>query len=94
MSSSLDDHVNLQTLEGVINHRHADHEGKSKEVASESVVDKRELRKSKTFHEGVSRPRGRRERYVRILSQEELDRQVEAFIYRCKQDMNVQNSES
>jgi len=60
----------------------------------ESVVDKvkrRELRKSKTFQEGVSdsKQRGRRERYVRILSQEELDRQVEAFIYRCKQDTNL-----
>ncbi|KAL7586852.1 hypothetical protein Lser_V15G35647 [Lactuca serriola] len=87
-----DDHVNFDTLKDPV-HVHAD-EGRSKEgeVASESTVfDKRELRKSKTFHEGVSRPRGRRERYVRILSQEELDRQVEAFIYRCKQDTNTSN---
>nr|XP_043615035.1 uncharacterized protein LOC122587030 [Erigeron canadensis] len=63
-----------------------------KKVVPDSVVhDKRELRKSKTFHEGGSRLIGRTERYVRILSQDELDRQVEAFIQKCK---NVQKSES
>lgn len=52
--------------------------------ADESVVDMRELRKSKTFNGGELRSSGRRERYVRILSQEELDRRVEAFIYTFK----------
>lgn len=57
---------------------------KLEEVVHESVVDKRELRKSRTFHEGGSRSRGRKERYVRILSQEELDQRVEAFINKFK----------
>ncbi|GJZ35669.1 general transcriptional corepressor trfA-like protein [Tanacetum coccineum] len=53
----------------------------------EEVVheDKRELRKSRTFHEGGSSwSRGRKERYVRILSQQELDQRVEAFINKFK----------
>ncbi|KAJ0621790.1 hypothetical protein HanIR_Chr01g0012691 [Helianthus annuus] len=60
------------------------------DVVPESLVDKRELRKSKTFHEGGSRPVSRRERYVRILSQDELDRRVEAFIYRFKKENKVE----
>nr|GEV58140.1 hypothetical protein [Tanacetum cinerariifolium] len=59
---------------------------KLEEVVHESVqVDKRELRKSRTFHEGGSSwSRGRKERYVRILSQQELDQRVEAFINKFK----------
>lgn len=84
-----DDGLKFPILEDTFNDQD-NYKSVSKEVVSKSLVDKRELRKSKTFHEGGSSSRGRRERYVRILSQEELDRQVEAFIYKFKKDTNVQ----
>lgn len=87
-----DHHENLKLheLEDTFKDRNDDVRRLMKDVGSESVVDKRELRKSRTFHEGRSMSsRVRRERYVRILSQDELDRRVQAFIYKFKKDVNV-----
>ncbi|KAI3735677.1 hypothetical protein L6452_15185 [Arctium lappa] len=68
-------------------------EDADEEVSPETVVDTRELRKSKTFNGGELRLSGRRERYVRILSQEELDRRVEAFIYTFKKKKKESNED-